>query len=255
MNNPSGTIAVIDAATGHSFKLKNRLFEFGAIWLKNIDKKIASGHTPAAIWEWLKKEYKGSLPMPDVKTVRTYVNWRKEGMRREAKGTIRGTKEQHRTEQDLSTMSKTIGLANMDIGDRTELYERIVRYLLVRTETVANVQETMLDPRFESNITSHLALAKSTADSLLKMEGQLGIHGTIARLIIEKYMQELAPIIRQAAEDTYGTDKLRIFMERLSKNASRIDLARIKHEATAEVTATTTNEVLDAIQTIRPVAG
>jgi len=142
------------------------------------------------------------------------------------------------------------------LSDRKAFMERVIRFLLVRTEEVSNIQGSLLDPRFEQNITNHLTLVEKITDKLLRLEGQIGMHEFVARRIIEKFFFELAPLLRQAAEDTYGPDRLKAFMERVAKTPAKIDMARIKQEAAAEAAAFASEEAVDAIQSaIRTNAG
>jgi len=255
LNKPPSTVSVIDPATGQGWKFKNRLFEFGARWLGDIDRRVARNCSAADILKWLKENYNGSLPIPTRKTVAAYVKWKRQIQRGSAGSAVMIRKETERTEADLRQMLGRLQIAEADISDRKGLLERLVRFLLVRTELIAQVQDNLMDPRFEDTITKHLSLVKTTTDTLLKLEGQMGAHEFIARRIVEKFMMELAPVIKQAAEDTYGPEKLKVFLEKVNKGYAKIDFNLIKKEAAIEAAAHGTEELLDAIQTTRAVAG
>jgi hypothetical protein len=235
------------------WKFKNRLFEFGAAWLVDIDRMVARNCQAAEILRWLKDHYNGPLPIPDQKTIRTYVKWKRQTMRLTAGSAIRIRKETERTDTELREMLGRLQIADMDLSNPKAAYEKIIRFLFVRTEITAQVQDNLMDPRFEQVITGHLALAKNTLDSIQKMDGQLGTHGFIARRIVEKFISELAPIIKQAAEDTWGPDKVKAFLEKVNKGSARIDFSKIKREATIEAAAYGTEEVLDAITATRSI--
>ncbi len=247
------SVATIDTATGLGRRFQNRLFEFGAAWLGDIDKKVAKGDTAQGILDWLKSKYSGPLPMPTRKTVQAYVKWRRQALRVTAGAAVRIRLETERTESELKEMLLRLQIGEMEIGDRKVVLEKMVRFLLVRTERISQVQENLLDPRFEQAITNHLGLVKTTVDTLLKMEGQIGAHEFIARRIVEMFLADMAPILKQAAEDTYGPEKLKAFLERVNKGYARIDFVRIKKDAAMEAASLGTEEVLDAVAAIRPV--
>lgn len=253
MTEKSSSVATIDAATGLGTRFQNRLFEFGATWLGDIDKKVARGDNAQAILNWLKSRYNGPLPMPTRKTVQAYVVWKKQALRVTAGAAVRMRLETERTEDELKDMLLRLQIAEADISDRKATLEKLVRFLLVRTERISQVQENLLDPRFEQSITSHLSLVKTTMDTLLKLEGQMGSHEYIARRIVEMFMADLAPVLKQSAEDTYGPDKLKAFLERVKKGYEKIDFARIKKDAAAEAAAIGTQEVIDAVTAVQPV--
>ena len=163
--------------------------------------------------------------------------------------------ETERTEQELQAMMMRLNIAEVDVGNKKDLLERMIRFLLVRTEVVSKLQDNLMDPRYERNINDHLALVKSVVDSLAKMEGQIGEHEYIARRIVEKFLSDLAPIIKQVAEEVYGADKIRAFMEKLAKGYGRVDWNRIKKEVRAEVEANQTQGVVDVIKAVGPVSG
>jgi hypothetical protein len=234
-------------------QFRNRLQELGVGWLKDIDRKVARGDNAQTILDWLKRSYKGPVPLPDVKTVRAYIVHVRNDLNVKAGAAVRIRQQTERTEEELRALLSRLQIAEADIGDRKALLERLVRFLLVRTEVIAQVQDNLLDPRFEMVITNHLTLVKSTTDTLLKLEGQIGEHEFIARRIVERFLGDLAPVIKQVAEEMFGQDKLKAFMEKLAKGYARIDWARIKKEAAADAAAHGTQEVLDVVETIRAI--
>jgi hypothetical protein len=240
---------VVDPATGQGWKFKNRLKEFGAAWLGDIDRMIARNCDAAEIRRWLMSKYNGPIPIPDVKTFRSYVKHVKTTLNSKASSAVRVRKANEKTEQELRELLGRLQIAEADISDRKGLLERMVRFLLARTEAISQYQENLMDPRFEQIITNHLGLVKTTTDTLLKLEGQIGEHEFIARRIVEKFMVEMAPVLKQAAEDTYGAEKLKVFMERVNKGYAKIDFVRIKKEAADEAAKHEILEAVNALQT------
>lgn len=247
MSKPGNVVSTIDPKTGSGWKFKSRLFEFGKAWLDDIDRLIAKNDSAMTIRTFLVNKYKGPLSIPDRKTISAYIKWRKEVQRVSAGSAVRILKETERTEADLKSMMARLRIADADVSNRKDLLENIIRFLLVRTEAITQVQENLMDPRFESTITKHLGLVKDVTDTLLKMEGQTGIHDYIARRIIELFLQEMAPLIKQAAEDTYGPDQLKAFLERVGKGYKKIDFSRLRRDATTEAAAVSNDEVISAI--------
>ena len=228
--------------------------EFGAAILEDLERKILQNYSAPALLKWLRDHYVGSIPMPDVRTVRAYVEYKRATMNATAGSAIRLRKMTERTDEELREMLVRLNIAGTDISDKTALLERLVRFLLVRVEEASHLQANLLDPRVEQVMTNQLTLVKSTTEILLKLEGQIGEHELIARLIVEQFLSDLAPIIKRVAEETYGPDKLKLFMDKLSKEYLKIDWQRIKRDAAITATAHNTGEILDAIQATRAIA-
>jgi hypothetical protein len=254
LNPPSKTVSVVNPETGMGWRFKNRLFEFGATVLGEIDVRIARKAGAAEIRKWLLDKYNGPIPIPTLKTIQAYIKWKRNVQRTTAGAAVRIRREMEKTETELREMTSLLNIAGLDISDRKGALERMAQFLLIRTDKTAIVQDSLMDPRFENNITGQIGEAHNIMQTLLKMEGSTGIQEFIARKYVEIFMTELAPIIKQAAEETYGPEKMKAFLERLNKGYAKIDFARIKKDAVAEATAHATGEIVDAIKTVRPVA-
>jgi len=218
-------------------EFKSKLFLFPKAFLDEIDRRIHKGHKADAIRKYVAEGYKGELSIPNRKVFARYIKWRREHVMVRQDLAVKIRKELEPTEQEIRALMERLNVAGMDISDRKIVLERLVVFLMARTQMISQVQDSVMDPRFEQNIIGQVAEIHAMLQTLLKLEGQLGVHEAVARLIVEKFLFELAPIVRKAAEDTYGQAKTKEFLDRLQKAYKAIDFNRIRNEAVIEVSA------------------
>jgi hypothetical protein len=214
---------------------RSKVHAFPPDIIDEIDKSIAKGLKGERIRAFLVRTYKGPLEIPDRKTLDLYVKNRFKTAHEKAELSVKVKRELDYTDEELREMHRRLNVAGTDVSNRKGLLDKMVTLMLTRIQLTSQLQDRLLDPRVEHNIIKMVGEVRALTVQLMELENQLGVHEAVARTILEKFLAELAPVVRKAAEDTYGSSKTKEFIERLLKSYKTIDIDRIRNEAVLEV--------------------
>lgn len=213
---------------------KNKLMQFPPHHLTEIGIIVGKNKGADEVIKYLKANYKGPIPIPNRKTVAIYVKWIKPQVKIEKDVVARLKQEVQLTESELRKFLDQLNISRLDVKNRMFVIENIASYLLNRVQTIAQLQDVIMDPRFENILTNQLAEVHSMMMTLLKYDDDIKGYEFIAKRIVEKFFEELAPAIRRAAEETWGGDKIKLFLDKVQKYNKAIDFNRIRSEAIDE---------------------
>src|SRR5665213_193872 len=220
-----------------AYKFRSNLMDFGPKWLADIDKLIAQGNSATDVMNWLRANYRGELGIPSLSVFRIYEKFKKTQLITTTGAAVRIRMESQKTELQLREMMGKLQISELNPDDDKVMMKSIIRFLLVRTETLSNLQDTLLDPRFEQIMGNHLTLIKDIMEDLRKIEGNLGVDAYVARRVIEMYIVAQAPIARRINDEVYtGDSRAKSFMDKFAEAcASGISLMALRQEALREV--------------------
>jgi hypothetical protein len=214
---------------------KSKVSAFPPEIIRGIDEAIAKGFKSDKIRGYIVRAYQGPLEIPNRKTIDAYLKNRSKTAFANADKATKIKRELDYTEEELRTMRQRLDVAGTDISDLKGVLKKMVTLMLTRIQLTSQLQDNLLDPRVEHNIVKMVGEVRVLTVQLMELEGQLGVHEAVARLIVEKFFSDLAPVARKAFEDVVGTAKTKEFIEKLSKGYKSIDMERIRNEAVIEV--------------------
>lgn len=215
--------------------IKSKINAFPPEIIRGIDEAIAKGMKADRVRAYIVRTYKGALEIPNRKTVDLYMKRRYKAAHQNADKSAELKKKLDLTEEELREMHGRLNVAGTDITNLKGILQKMVSLMLSRIQLMSQLQDNLLDPRVEHNIIKQVGEVRVLTVKLMETEVELGVHEAVARLIIDKFLFELAPVVRRAAEDTYGSSKSKEFIERLQKGYKSIDFQRIRNEAVVEV--------------------
>ncbi len=214
---------------------KNRLFGFPADILAGVLETVQAGGRADKVLVYIKRAYDGPLKVPDRKSVARYIKYLFDndlvdnGKAAKLKEGIRVTT------QELIEMERRLNMSGLDPTNIKAGLQKMIQTMAIRFEFNSQLQNMMLDPRVEANMIKWMDSMRETYGKLLEIEIQVSSYEAMAALIVEKYLFEMASHARRAAEETYGSQKSKEFLERLDRYTRGIDFNRIRTEANTEV--------------------
>jgi hypothetical protein len=220
-----------------------RMQEFPIDILVELKQLVARGVKADRIRTRLRELYKGSLTIPNVQSIKKWVQGQLAINAAENDTSIAIRREMEYTDSQLRELQGRLNIGFLDIGDRKKAMETVVNFILARVQVASQIQGNLMDPRYEAVMAKHLEVIHKYLETILKLEGQLGLHEYVARLIVEQYLTEVAPIMRKAFEDTVGQEKFKAFVAKFTAGVKTIDFERIKNESVNKAIAFEKGEI------------
>ncbi len=214
-----------------------KMARLGIEVLKDLDLEIAKGSGPDKLRNWMLKHYRGQEPIPGKNTLAKYIKERKEFLFKKVDAVARMKKETEYTEQQLREMLARLNMANLEIGDRKILLEKIIGFLLMRIQAFVQVQEVLMDAKYEQIMINQLTLIHTVTETLLRLEGQIGFQEFVAQRIVEKFLEEIVPACQRSVEKVFGDSKVKEFLLEFEKQQKTVNFDRLRQEATVEASA------------------
>lgn len=214
---------------------QNRMFGFPADILSGVLEIVEAGGRADKVNAYMKRAYVGPLKIPEKKSIQRYIKYLfdndlvKSGRSAKIKEGIRITTE------ELLEMQRRLNFSGLDPTQIKAGLQKMIQLMAIRFDFNSQLQNIMLDPRVEANMIKWMDSMRETYGKLLEIEVQVSSYEAMATLIVEKYLYEMASHARRAAEETYGSQKNKEFLERLDRYTRGIDFDRIRTEANAEV--------------------
>lgn len=182
--------------------------------LVQINQMIADGRKEWSIENFIKRNYKGTLGCPTPPTIKTYLRWydAKKKFAEEAGTALVPTRtETAIVEQveivDLQKEQTSILAADMDITNKKDLLERLIKKCITRLKRVESVQEMEgMTASLEAVVGHYIREIHNITTTQLKLSGELQeeTNAVIAKMVNEntyRLIQIMFQVIQKVAPD------------------------------------------------------
>ncbi len=207
-----------------------------------IDKSISYGCGTKQVQDLIKKMYHGPLSMPKANVLKKYIAQRRPVVARDLENRIATVQKDAEKQREIDSL-RNIDVARLDLNDKKKLLLDLARANFQRVELLKEIQTTALDPRWENAITANMAAGQKAIEAVLKLEGLLGGE-SINSAIVFSLMSILNPLVRLAAEDTWGKERLPVFAQNLEKRFGTVTMEQLKAAALSRITEQKSQEVI-----------
>lgn len=214
-------------------EFENKFLKFPTDNIDEVNVRINKGEKADVIRKYLVEKYKGPFKIPNRKTIIKYIKWYKSETSQKSDSRISLLKENSYTMSEIRDMMRRLNVGGMDISDHKAAIEKIAQFMMVRLQLTSQIQDRLLDAKFEQVITNQVGEIHAMLKTLLEHEDKMGIIDFIIFRMTNKFLEEFAPVVSRAYEETPQKD-LKGFLEKIQKYHKSIDLNRIRDEAIAE---------------------
>lgn len=200
--------------------INSKVVQYPENVLDALDDVIRRGHGSIECMKTLARLYRGDRVPPSRDTMETYVRKRREQIK---EGSDRQLSVQR-------TLTELLDLTAVDFTDKRGALLAVKKNMAARIEKAKEIQENLLDPRFEKIIVEGLTQLRETIVEEVKLEEKAGFGQQRIQVVVSVLLKHISTAITQAYKDVNGEGSLDAFTKALEKRLDVLPIDLIEQD-------------------------